>query len=152
VTSPCGSMRLHRSITFWSGLFVLIFLGWLWRDSLRMTNSLLLPTRGQTDFIGIGGGQLYHFRIGIAPLSAPTLRWEYRPLSGGTPPPAVPSLYTRQEEGDLCTTAFALWGLMLVVAAAWLAAIYWRYRRIQKGLAAPLPPPAQPQTDLDLGT
>ncbi|QJE99037.1 hypothetical protein [Luteolibacter luteus] len=27
---------LHRSITFWSGILVMIFIAWAWRDSCRM--------------------------------------------------------------------------------------------------------------------
>ena len=130
-------MRLHRSPSFWCGLFVLIFLGWLWRDSLHMVNSLLLPTRGQTDFVGVANGNLYHFRIRMAPVSAPELRWDYRPLSGPERKPAIPPLYKRHEEGDLCTTTFALWGLMLPAAAAWLGLIYWRYRRYHPAPARP---------------
>jgi hypothetical protein len=31
---------LHRSVVFWLGVFVLMFLGWLWADSRRTTTSL----------------------------------------------------------------------------------------------------------------
>lgn len=33
-------MSVFRSLVFWSGIFVLISLGWAWRDSLQMESNL----------------------------------------------------------------------------------------------------------------
>ncbi len=41
--APTGSLRamrpLHRSITFWSGILVMAFICWAWRDSLKFWSS-----------------------------------------------------------------------------------------------------------------
>lgn len=35
----CVKLALHRSVTFWSGVLVMLFAGWAWWDSIRFATS-----------------------------------------------------------------------------------------------------------------
>ena len=52
-------MKLHRSITFWSGLLIIAFTCWAWRDSYRYSSFF---TTGYWSWANNRGGvQLFHF-------------------------------------------------------------------------------------------
>ena len=67
-------LGIHRSITFWSGLLIIAFLAWAWRDSER---GWIIVSKGQfTAYHGCGGLAL---RSGSDPPS-PSLEFRRSPV------------------------------------------------------------------------
>ena len=65
---------LHRSVTFWSGLWVMAFLLWAWRDSFH--REAILFYRAHAVHSVNGGFSLMHNPGAVSPLG-----WEYRKSS-----------------------------------------------------------------------
>ncbi|QJE99038.1 hypothetical protein [Luteolibacter luteus] len=55
---------LHRSITLWSGIFMMLFIAWAWRDSMKMVSHL---SYGRTTSFSLGS----MMGIEIRPVSGP---------------------------------------------------------------------------------
>jgi len=152
-------LTLHRSITFWSGILVMAFICWLWRDSFQWASAY---TASRATLTNARGGMSMHW-IGVpsdwsgsytpakgglsrerdrgakdyARLQRPFfLRGLGRPLP--PPPPAQaksPSVYEMLVENyshvpPRFWIIFAPhWLIVLAFAALWIVLLLWRAKR-----------------------
>jgi hypothetical protein len=125
-----SGMRLHRSIAFWSGLLVLAFLAWAWWDSTRYWSRISFGTGTREYSIANLACRLSYSHVPAHPGLPVPLQWSRYPSDSfaselNNHPPAFE---WREENGFLVATiAFRV--LMMTATMAWLALIYWRYRR-----------------------
>ena len=144
-------LALHRSITFWSGILVMGFIGWVWWDSL--SSSSVIAYQRQKISCNIGGlsySQNSHYGNGTletnrSPLSNTfkELRHEWFPrpywIRGGGPPekagPGTQSIEEWHREW-ISTQAkgvrllrVPLWLLMVGFGLPWIGLLLWRARR-----------------------
>ena len=151
-------LALHRSITFWSGLLVMGFVCWAWRDSFHRFGSLnydawLANTANGGLLICYNGEEKYpEFDARYRTLPDPALRpnWgAFQPLAilrgqGGPEPDYVTtserkeaarnahelhSIITEELTVDRWRVFIPHWLILLVVALPWSALLYWRARR-----------------------
>ena len=144
---PPVKLALHRSLTFWSGILLMIFIGWAWRFSMTNTSG-----GGWGHFFiaqGAGGVEVSHHRdlhwgndeFGISSQRKPSevfideiklndgsrievITWTFvlDPPSAWAKPLSVAS--------DGVFRAFVPhWLLLLAVALPWVALLVWRARR-----------------------
>jgi len=80
---------LRRSVTFWCGLFVLVFLLWVWVDSLSHVNGIFYrrPVHSERVQAQVQGGTI-------------AVMWDEGPLPKGyrNPPPPFPFSFYRVKE------------------------------------------------------
>ena len=153
-------LALHRSITFWSGLFVMSFIVWAWRDSMTHLaaagwNSLHAGSYGSLVVVGSLGGGLpgggdfqvnretmnFADRNMVAPVIA-------RPAfaTGGELDPArrdytesVVLTVTDQLVREMMWRPKGCWRLLLpywlvllLFASGWVGLLVWRARRRER--------------------
>ena len=148
-------LQLHRSIIFWSGILVMGFMAWAWRDS---THRHPLVTWGKYWAMGYEGGvDLWH-----NPTQNRELRFDALPGAPGPSPEMFPGIFFGHGIGQEADAAWdreyqqqpsfrakKQWGLRLstpevwllcipywlilvVVAGAWFPLLWWRARRRKK--------------------
>lgn len=150
-------MPLHRSLIFWSGIFVMIFIGWLWRESERRVTSidsgLWAINQAQSAVMILRTGTVrtrspafHHDRIEQsftidffpAPLfmrsrgeAASYNQHRAQQRSGPTMRQSIIWNLTHTGEG---TVIFYLphWLILLTFASAWAGVLVWRSRRIRR--------------------
>ncbi|MCW1886307.1 hypothetical protein OKA04_16335 [Luteolibacter flavescens] len=118
---------LHRWISFWLGLFVIVFVGWAWWDSHRYYSTLIWVGKGfawngagmagisRNDFLAPDS---FEFAVSRAPLGTVWL-------------PGIRAKFP--------TFAVAHWAVMLSFALPWFRWLAWRWHRLGK-LQAEAPP------------
>jgi hypothetical protein len=144
-------LALHRSITFWSGILVMGFICWAWRDShpfesvARRGPALISNTKGFLcvgHLVGITGDDFHRSK------AATEYAFELLPLPfsvwggsvrGGTPAPAPEDRSTETFRAAAIrswsnVTPYRVvciphWFLLLAVAIPWFALLLWRARR-----------------------
>lgn len=91
-------LTLHRSLTFWSGILVMLFIAWAWRDSLKSQSWM-----GNRSFVVMNVSAfvaLHHQTDPPIPIGAPAPRFETRRealprLKGIEDPLLPPPLFLR---------------------------------------------------------
>lgn len=153
--------QLHRSLTFWSGILIMAFIAWAWRDSLRYHSAM--RSKDTEFFSACGGCGLGHlklpFRLWLIgksqpdhtrePISASDI--EFRTISlptvvsAGKPAPFPPyedpreyleARYEMTHRSSLEWIFFLpYWLILLAVAFPWLGLLLWRARRRKRAHA-----------------
>jgi hypothetical protein len=165
---------LHRTLTFQLGLFPIVILLWAWADSNHATTTWVKGD-GYQDHRIVNEGFALHYRqsrvlredpcpFGPTEPGVPVTHffggiWRY-PSPGPHPPwNRLPSMgaedrIERFSAVEVDAYHLPLWFILACYLPLWLGLSYWRSRSKLKRIAAtlPTPPPAQPQSDLDLGT
>jgi heme A synthase len=142
--------QLHRSITFWSGLLVMGFVCWAWRDSNRYCSRLSSKSTGLTLIEGavyvvaqpnpvLGPEASRQFTPTTdRTLGSPALLWgQALPIPrefDGSVPPLVKwreqvEYRFRFQPTDAFVVILPLWLLLVGVFAIWLSLLLWRARR-----------------------
>jgi len=160
-------LALHRSITFWSGILVMTFIVWAWRDSMTQTRVI---GRGQWDLVSSHAG--LHFstsfghttdwRVTSYPHSSRQLRIDedWFPLPHYLRAEDLPEregekaihhfasvrdlgIYHLQgeERGWACFVPY--WLVLIAAGCSWLVLLLWRARRRRKGIPVDDIPNAQ---------
>jgi len=70
---------LHRSIIFWSGILVMAFIGWAWRDSMRR-ESWYARSSAVSDVLRAANG---HGGLSLFQSTQPPLNWACTEVAGG---------------------------------------------------------------------
>jgi len=147
-------LALHRSITFWSGLLVIAFIGWAWWDSMRhsswATNSQIALTNeaGALWFSHHGDGATIPTGSARYQLKRTDLNANWPPLKVLPPLCFVRGSYEPDLDYDSVDSYLDLtvqsykvlpenwwvlmiphWLILLTVAALWLTLLFWRARR-----------------------
>lgn len=147
---------LHRSLTFWSGIFVMTFICFVWWDSMKISsraNSSSWLFTSQAASVQVWKGDVHGRDMPWrAPLFMPHL---VKPFPGpylikgkaisSLLFPEQPEEYSRQvmaatDHEDLtralmklCPDAIMIsiphWLLLLIAAAGWIGLLFWRARR-----------------------
>ncbi|QJE99120.1 hypothetical protein [Luteolibacter luteus] len=150
---------LHRSITFWSGILVMIFIAWVWVDSSRFASDAYRhPYR-----IGTVRGIVYLHRESAVRITPPATMARHRLGPGAIefhvfPPPlfargkqrTIPDTppeadIVEQVKREIATSppdawvvVIPHWLLLLAAITVWLAGLVWRDRRqVRAGRSAP---------------
>lgn len=147
--------QLHRSITFWSGLLVMAFTGWAWRDSYpfesvaRRGPALISSTEGFLcvgHLLGISGDDFHRSKgateYAFEALPLPFSVWGGSVLGwtvwgGAAPYPDNPSTDTFRAAATrswITMTPYRLvgipyWLILLAVAVPWSGLLVWRAKR-----------------------
>jgi hypothetical protein len=144
---------LHRSITFWSGIFVMLFIVWAWWNSMKVVSRGNIARLSVSSYCG--GMELadtgirrgyYIQRYGLAlpeppaafpapffvrgqgPAFAP---WAWNALAKDASYVDQASWRARILPLGSVTIFIPYWLLLLVAAAAWIGLLFWRARRIR---------------------
>jgi hypothetical protein len=153
---------LHRSIVFWSGLLVMGFILWAWRDSYRYNSSYILfrlsysnaaggvwLERDGISSAGWIGSRHVGPRVGLH--AEPNLFQRPFFLRGQDQPRPLgedgtifsPSNHETKTSAlcyypsDLWVLSIPHWLILLTVAALWLGLLFWRARRRNKSVITP---------------
>lgn len=150
---------LHRSITFWSGIIVMVFICWAWRDSKEHWSCSTFKSwhaqHYKSAFIFGSNDHTTPLRWQRLPASAyPIQEEEYFPapyLTWGSERRYVHALTAMQrEQRTLREKTLGLmekakrhiwmsfiphWLILLAVGAVWLGLLFWRARRRRKVLS-----------------
>lgn len=152
----------HKSLTFRLGLVPLLFLLWAWADSMHHESGLQREMRMKGGVIDAEPNHsIYHHdsRISLF-LAEPVSPRDYtvtlgpiessrRPLRGREWfPTPIRRSETVQDTVIFHERSIPHWLLILVYLILWSIAFAWRHLRIQRFSTSP----AQPQSNLDLGT
>ena len=150
--------QLHRSITFWSGLLVMGFVCWAWRDSLGHDSyaswkDLSFANSESRFYISQIPGQSSPFVAGREGAERHDLGFHSLPLpfvargQGAVAPPypddsATFEEWTKRGWNTLPVGSWQLciptWLILLAVAIPWTALMLWRVRRRKRAvLTAP---------------
>lgn len=148
-------LALHRSITFWSGLLVLVFVVWAWRDSLTRMSFISrarlqlysgygavfaksIDTRIRTTEFGRGKlprpelaatFQAPSFVRGHGPPFDPTAIGPYRDIGHGSNLREIARSFSEVQSPESWKLCIPFWVILLTVAFFWLCALFWRARR-----------------------
>lgn len=153
--------QLHRSLIFWSGILIMAFIGWAWRDSMQRSSSMghgtwdLVSSHAGLQFFP-SSGDAVAWRFVSRPTNSYPLRvapqWLPAPhaaLSGKTNPEEVShkvrvtefaSLrqlhdYWLSIRSDMQVYFLPYWLILLAVAFPWLGLLLWRARRRKRAHA-----------------
>jgi hypothetical protein len=140
---------LHRSLTFWSGILVVAFISWAWRDSI-----------GSFTFLRSGHAYLTQAGSGVAVCYDGTLSTgfqmhrDYRQykavLNGGEigitfladvtghREPIILPLPMAVQQSYKLSVFLPHWLILLTVVLPWYGLLLWRARRIRGASEAPL--------------
>ena len=127
------NLALHRSVTFWSGLLVMAFIGWAWLDSLHR---LCLIENGSWKIQNARAGIAASVIVGRKP---DPIQVHVRKLEPPSPLGTFSPLdYGEQHLRGITTKSVSAphWLILLAVAPVWLALLFWRARR-RKRTATP---------------
>lgn len=146
---------LHRSVIFGSGLLVMVFVFWAWRDSLTWMSFLQrgrvqvysgygavfaesIDTRIRTT--GFGRGKLPRpelaatfqapsFVRGNGPPFDPTAIGPDRVTGDGSNLREIARSFSEVQSPESWKLCIPFWVILLTVAFFWLCALFWRARR-----------------------
>ena len=149
-------LALHRSVTFWSGLLVVVFVCWAWSVSYDYRSYINYHGRVPANAEGhVSLGQTLlpgADDAGHSPTRRGQYRYEFLPppfvvRGGGVftskfPPPWGEAFYREALRGAYSFCPPEAWGvfishwlILLTVAAPWLGLLFWRARRRMNGLS-----------------
>jgi hypothetical protein len=152
-------LALHRSITFWSGILVIAFIGWAWRDSKASISALIFHHgRIANEYAGVTVtlSPWYEVNQLLPHRSATERRVSFEALPAphvahGTSTPAdsnpLEPFDRRWEIGEWHQASFAIYGgadswllfiphwlILLAIALPWTGLLLWRARRRKRVL------------------
>lgn len=127
VPSPVRPRPLHRSITFWSGILVMAFMGGAWVRSLRHLDGVFWQTAQSSISIGQVAGIL-EIAVDRSHRAAPHVLIQSDPTDASLEPlfprPLVLEIYEGQYQFTI-----SHWLLLLAVMFPWSGLLVWRARR-----------------------
>jgi len=127
---------LHRSVSFWSGLFVLLFLAWAWRDSGRNYSFLEYSRPKWTLGFYTGDGML-RATLNTEPdaFGTPGLTYGRRDfgfMGKSKEFDMAPGGLIIDLRAPFREIRMAAWFLLIPYFNAWIFLILWRYIRRKK--------------------
>jgi len=147
-------MKLHRSLSFWSGLLLISFICWAWHDSyyyrshLYSGRSTCMSFWGGVHFSHSGSTPRIPFRVNRVAGPQGHAHFFQRPFflrGGGQPLPSVfetnyvsPSSYEWElHYNPYYPRSMGLlfiphWLIVLAIAIPWLGLLVWRARRMKR--------------------
>ncbi len=144
-TCPRGMKpQLHRSLTFWSGILIMVFICWAWWDSLqyltmaRYHHAYVQQGGGglASGFFGSSGSDWFSLRKKVsthAALVDGDIRFISTAHQNDSKLALPEPLLTNRTEGVEAFVPY--WLILLAVATPWVALLLWRARHRSRSKA-----------------
>lgn len=124
------SFRIHRSFTFWLGLFGTVFIAWAWMRSMSEWSQLIWQYNTRDNILAAqSNGQVWvTWTVPSPPSSKPELQYSEGPYEGEVA--WFREAFDLSQIPDLISVAH--WFLLLLFLIPWLGLIAWQWRRTKR--------------------
>lgn len=129
---------LHRSLTFWSGILAMAFIGWAWQDSMSYETSIGGFIAGRAVGSWSGEGEIALSRVdGVNSLRRTVVMDVHRNPKVGQRLLPSPRYLVEGAPPFIRRVFFPYWLMLLAVALPWLGLLAWRARRRKRIITEP---------------